>query len=45
MVGNYIDEETGKVWCIALLDEVRNTNKKLDKIIKILSDKKRSNLL
>ena len=40
MVGNYIDEETGKVWCIALLDEVRDTNRKLDKIIKILDNAK-----
>ena len=26
MVGNYIDEATGEVWCIALLQEVRTTN-------------------
>ena len=38
MVGNYIDEETGKVWCIALLDEIRDTNRKLDKLIEILSN-------
>jgi len=40
VVGNYIDEKTGKVWCIALLDEVRDTNRKLDKIIKILDNTK-----
>jgi len=45
MVGNYVDEETGKVWCIALLAEVRDTNRKLDKIIKMLSDDNKSNLL
>ena len=38
MVGNYVDKQTGEVWCIALLDEVRDTNRKLDKLIEILSN-------
>jgi len=42
VVGNYIDEKTGKVWCIALLDEVRDTNRKLDEIIDILSNNRKN---
>lgn len=38
MVGNYVDEETGEIWCITLLAEQRDTNRKLDKIIELLSN-------